>query len=224
MLKRFDTILLDMNNTFMFDHDRFGDDQNYGAFFKKIGGALSEREASAIIREVFEYLQCRYPVIEFQECFPSVESALATLLPEGSVSKDDCKRLIATFAHHERGTVPPAYREALHKLAAKFKIGLVADIWAPKDFWLDELRRTDVYDIFRATSFSSDTGIVKPSPKPFLQVLQKMEAAPESTVIIGDSVRRDLGGALAAGLPCVLVGGKKDSAALGCTDSLLDLL
>ena len=30
MLRKFDTILLDMNDTFMFGHDRFGAGEDYG--------------------------------------------------------------------------------------------------------------------------------------------------------------------------------------------------
>uniref|UniRef100_UPI003EBDF88A HAD family hydrolase n=1 Tax=Arhodomonas sp. AD133 TaxID=3415009 RepID=UPI003EBDF88A len=119
---------------------------------------------------------------------------------------------------------PDTYRYALRVLASRFRLGLVADIWAPRDSWIDELERTGVRSVFSAMSFSSDHGIVKPSPKPFRQVLAEMGADPAKTVMIGDSVRRDLGGATAAGLPCILVGGAMNRYALRAVDSLLDLL
>jgi len=50
--------------------------------------------------------------------------------------------------------------------------------------------------------FSSDSGIVKPSEKPFLTVLEQLGADPEDVLVVGNSPRRDLGGALAAGIAC----------------------
>jgi FMN phosphatase YigB (HAD superfamily) len=224
MLKGFETVLLDMNGTFMFGHDRFGDGENYGAYFREIGGSLSEAEAQRIIHEIFSYLEPLYPDLKYRECFPSIEAVLRTLFPEEAISSSDRQRLIATFAYHECGAIPPEYREALLELASRFRIGLVADIWAPRKRWLEEFDRAGVRSVFGAMSFSSDHGVVKPSPKPFLQVLRALGGTPSKTVVVGDSVRRDLGGAAAAGLPCILVGRKRDSASLAAANSLLELL
>lgn len=40
--------------------------------------------------------------------------------------------------------------------------------------------------------------------------------------MVGDSVRRDLGGAKAAGIDCVLVGGAEHPDARGCYENLID--
>ncbi|MEJ2693924.1 MAG: HAD family hydrolase [Candidatus Thiodiazotropha sp.] len=224
MLKGFSTILLDMNGTFMFGHDRFGDAENYGAYFKEIGGSLPEAEAQRIVHQVFNYLEPLYPDPEYRECFPSIETALRVVLHEEAVSLLDRQRLIATFAHHECGTIPTEYREALFALASRFQIGLVADIWAPRQRWLEEFELAGVRTVFKAMSFSSDHGVVKPSPKPFLRVLRALGGDPAKTVVIGDSVRRDLGGATAAGLTGILVGRKENLASVATAKSLLELL
>ena len=75
-----------------------------------------------------------------------------------------------------------------------------------------------------ATSFSSDCGMVKPSPHPFLKVLGEMQVNPQDAVMIGDSVRRDLGGATAAGMSCILVGGARHPSALESAASLIDVV
>ncbi|WP_435106616.1 hypothetical protein, partial [Arhodomonas sp. AD133] len=116
MLKGFETILLDMNDTFMFGHDRFGDEQNYGAYFTSIGGTLSADDATVIIRRVLEYLEPLYPDPASRECFPGIEAAVAAVSLKGSVSEADRMRLVETFAHHERGTVPPAYLSGPRRL------------------------------------------------------------------------------------------------------------
>lgn len=224
LLAEFEVVLLDMNGTFMFGHDRFGDGEDYGAYFKEIGGMLPGEDARRIIRDVFEYLEPRYPDPEYGECFPSIERALGAVVPEGVVSDADRQRLVATFAYHECGIVPLEHGEALAELASRFRLGLVADAWAPRETWIDALVRAGVDGLFGAMSFSSDHGVVKPSPKPFLQVLGQLGGEPGRTVVIGDSVRRDLGGAMAAGMPCILVGGDTDARALAAVDGLADVL
>lgn len=72
-----------------------------------------------------------------------------------------------------------------------------------------------------AISFSSDHGMVKPSPKPFELVQQQLGLQKYQCLITGDSIRRDLGGAIAAGIDCVLIGGKINSSAIACYSSLL---
>lgn len=128
MLRDFEAIILDMNATFMFGHDRFGDHENYGEFFRAIGGTLAEETASDIIRNVFAYLAPKYPDPMFRECFPSIRAALAAVVPAGSISETDLSCLVDTFAYHERGTVSSEYAEALKDLASTHRLGLVADI------------------------------------------------------------------------------------------------
>jgi FMN phosphatase YigB (HAD superfamily) len=177
MLGSFDTILLDMNGTFMFGHDRFGAGENYGATYKKLGGALPEQEASRIVQTIFDYLEPLYPDPAYRECFPSLDAALDMTAPE-TISDDERRHLITTFAHHELGTVSLEYAEALRELGSMFRLGLVADIWAPRERWLAEFERAGVLDLFQVFSFSSDDGIVKPSSKPFIKVLTAMNADP----------------------------------------------
>ena len=223
MLDSFDTILLDMNDTFMFGHDRFGAGEDYGASFRRLGGSLPDREAARLIQAVFDYLMPLYPNTAYHENFPGLEAALDVVAPE-HISDSDRQHLIATFSCHEIGTVSPEYVAVLHRLRRKFRLGLIADIWAPRDMWVQEFERAGILDTFEVLSFSSDDGVVKPSAKPFYKVMDAMKADPATTVMIGDSVRRDLGGATAAGLPCILVGGRSDPAAYGVAPTLLDLL
>ena len=65
--------------------------------------------------------------------------------------------------------------------------------------------------------------MVKPSPKPFELVLSQLGISRTEAVVIGDSPRRDLGGAKSAGIDCILVGGAKHPDALKSIDNLLQL-
>ena len=51
-----------------------------------------------------------------------------------------------------------------------------------------------------------------------------MQVNPQDAVVIGDSVRRDLGGATAAGIDCILVGGAQHSSALASVANLLEMI
>jgi FMN phosphatase YigB (HAD superfamily) len=90
--------------------------------------------------------------------------------------------------------------------------------------WIETLDRCGVLAVCEAASFSSDCGIVKPSPRPFLNVLNEMQVERQDAVVIGDSIRRDLGGATAAGIECILVGGANHPSALGSAATLIDLV
>lgn len=215
-------LLLDMNSTFMFDEDNFGDAEDYSEHYHKIGGTLSREEVNTIIKTVYAYLDERYPDEYYRHNFPSIEeainSAVAKKLPGEEISK-----LVKTFAHHEIGSIPTEYIDVLHKLSKNYILAVVIDIWAPKNTWLTLFEEAGINKLFSASSFSSDHGMVKPSPKPFGLVMQQLGMKKEQCLVVGDSIRRDLGGASAAGIDCVLVGGAKHKNALGCYKSLLEL-
>ena len=73
-----------------------------------------------------------------------------------------------------------------------------------------------------AMSFSSDHGMVKPSPRPFKRVLEQLNVPNSKAIMIGDSPRRDLGGAKEAGIDCILVGGVEHPEALAHFSNLLE--
>ncbi len=214
-------LLLDMNGTFMFGEDRFGSSEDFSVHYSRLGGKLAREKFNGLVRGMYEYLEVRYIDEKYRHTFPSVEQALSST--SGEIFKDDeVQRIVDTFVHHELGCIPVAYAHALLTLRQHFVLGAVIDIWAPKAAWLDAFRRSGVAEIFDAMSFSSDHGMVKPSPKPFELVLDKFKILNTQAVVVGDSPRQDLGGAKNVGIDCILVGGAKHSDVLGAFSSLLD--
>ena len=224
MIDPFSTVLLDMNDTFMFGADKFGPDQNYALIYHQLGGTLEQSRVNRLIQAAYNYLDILYPDPQYQETFPSLREAFLSVEDNDSLSEKDLELLIKTFARHELGVVPPEYAASIDRLSQKFRLGLVIDIWAPKALWIEALNQCGVLQLCEATSFSSDCGMVKPSPHPFLKVLRQMQVNPQDAVVIGDSVRRDLGGATAAGMSCILVGGARHPSALGSVASLIDVV
>ena len=213
-------LLLDMNSTFMFGEDNFGESENFSKHYREIGGILSKEEINRIIREIYSYLDKRYPDENFRHSFPTIESALKAISNQ-ELSKEEVSKIVQTFAHHEIGHIPTEYIEVLHTLSKKFKLAVVIDIWAPKIRWIQLFDKLGITELFSASSFSSDHGMVKPSPKPFELVLEQLGVSKDQCLVIGDSIRRDLGGAQAAGIDCVLVGGAQHPGAIGCYENLL---
>ncbi len=215
-------LLLDMNSTFMFGEDRFGISEDFSKYYHQIGGGLSRNEVNTIIRSIYAHLSERYPDEAYRHNFPSVKNAVKNAVTH-RLNDDETSKIIDTFAFHEMGYIPDEYIEALHKLKKTFQLAVVIDIWAPKSTWLKLFEESGVAILFSAASFSSDHGMVKPSPKPFELVIAQLGIRKEQGLVIGDSVRRDLGGAKAAGLDCILVGGAAHPHAVGCYENLLAL-
>lgn len=215
-------LLLDMNSTFMFGEDRFGDSEDFSVYYLKIGGTLQVGEINRIIRATYRYLEARYPDENYRNSFPSLERAILEVVGE-TLDRTEVETIIETFAFHELGYIPDEYSAALYELRQRFTLATVVDIWSPKKLWLKEFERASVSGLFSAASFSSDHGMVKPSPKPFELVLSQLGISASEAIMVGDSPRRDLGGAKSAGIDCILVGGATHPDALKCVDNLLQL-
>jgi FMN phosphatase YigB (HAD superfamily) len=215
-------LLLDMNSTFMFGEDRFGDSEDFSVHYFKIGGILPESEINRIVRAAYQYLDARYPDENYRHRFPSLESAILEVAGN-TLERDEIENIIETFSFHELGYIPGEYAIALHNLRRRFTLAAVIDIWSPKKAWLKEFERVGISGLFSATSFSSDHGMVKPSAKPFELVLSQLGISASEAIVVGDSPRRDLGGAKSAGVDCILVGGAAHPGALKSYDNLIQL-
>lgn len=224
LIHRFPVVLLDMNGTFMFDGDRFGPGESYAATCRALGGTLPDEVVNAAVSAAFDYLSVRYADPSYHDAFPSVAEALAAVPETRGLSASDLDLIARTFARHELGRIPPEHVHALRRLSRRHRLGLVADIWAEREGWERELEKAGVLGLFEALVFSSDGRSVKPSPELFLRALRELGASPEEAVVVGDSARRDGGGARAAGLPFVLVSGEEHPDALGRVPSLLALV
>ncbi len=215
-------LLLDMNSTFMFGEDRFSESEEFSKYYNRIGGSLPEIELNEIIISTYKYLEERYPDKQYRHNFPTVEEAIIGVSNK-KLPKNEVVKIVDTFAFHELGYIPCEYVEALVKLKKKFILAVVIDIWSPKEAWINAFKKAGIYELFSAYSFSSDHGMVKPSPKPFEYVIRQLDLQKNECVVIGDSPRRDLGGAKAAGIDCILVGGAEDVQAVGKFSNLLVL-
>jgi FMN phosphatase YigB (HAD superfamily) len=171
-IDRFDVILLDMARTFMFNVDRFSEEEDFAATYRALGGtALSDSYVQRIIRQLFFALWADYQNPQSQDCFPSVHSYLHALPDTALVPQSERGLLEHVFARHEMGNMPAAYVDALRQLHATHHLGVVSDIWSASRFFLQAFNQRDIRSLFDVIIFSSDHGCVKPSPRLFRQAL-----------------------------------------------------
>ncbi len=221
MFSNKNTLILDMNGTFMFGEDNFSLSEDFSKHYHEIGGRLEKEKINKIIRSVYDYLSILYPDEKYRHRFPSLIEAIKHCCTE-NVHEGEIENIIKTFSFHEIGYIPKEYIKVLFKLSKVFQLAVVIDIWSAKSAWVSLFNKTGISPLFSASSFSSDHGMVKPSPRPFELVIEELGKNEAQCLVIGDSIRRDLGGAMAAGIDCVLVGGAKHSNAVMCYKNLLE--
>lgn len=95
--------------------------------------------------------------------------------------------------------VEPALRD-LH--AAGVRIGLVSNSQRPLEIFAQHF---GLDGLIAAAVSSAEHGYMKPHPSIFREALHRMDVAPASSVMIGDSVRHDIEGARRAGIDGVLL-------------------
>ncbi len=225
VLDRYRVVLLDLNGTFMFGEDRFGPGEDFHATYRSIGGrALEPLQVEGAIRACYERMARDYENPARYDDFPPVADVLREVAP--GWPGEERARLERVFGLHELGRVPPEHAAFLHRLARTHPLGLVANVWAGKDLWVQELERAGVLGLFRSLVFSSDTASVKPSRVLFDLALRPFAVERSDAVFVGDSLRCDVRGAKAAGLATVWINpsGTRHPAADCVVGSLLDLL
>ncbi|MDQ7054842.1 MAG: HAD family hydrolase [candidate division KSB1 bacterium] len=94
----------------------------------------------------------------------------------------------------------PGTREAIHRLAGRYRLALISDTgWTPSWVLREQLRRNDILSCFALTIFSDETGVCKPHPSMFARVTDHFHVRPEQCMHVGDIPFTDLLGAKRAG-------------------------
>ncbi len=100
-------LLLDMNGTFMFGEDRFGETEDFSKHYFKIGGLLPRNEINKIIRSVYDSLEVKYPDEKYRHSFPKLETAIQSVI-RPTLPKAEIMKIVDTFAFHELGYIVAA--------------------------------------------------------------------------------------------------------------------
>lgn len=93
----------------------------------------------------------------------------------------------------------------LNELAQRYRMGIVTN--GPADMTYIKLKNLGVDHLFSEKSvfISELVGYHKPDRRIFAHVLERMEAAPQETLFVGDTWGADVVGAMDAGIPAVWI-------------------
>ncbi len=208
-IDRFDVILLDMGNTFMFDVDRFGEDEDYHSTYRDLGGRiLTPEEVRAPITKVLDrmLIAARDParVDDFGDVRRFlVESGAASELPP-----QELDLIVNVFSRHELGSIPKRHADALRQLRSSHPLGLVSNVWSPSPVFESALESAGIRYLFAVRVWSSDHLSIKPSARLFQIALDAFAVDPARVVYVGDNPKRDIAGAKAMGMAAVWIENK----------------
>lgn len=199
----FAAIAFDMNGTFMFGHDRLGEDEDFAATYRALGGTrLSAADVQRAVRAAVDGLARDYADPSGCERFPSLREGIVRYAGVGEADLDEIERVIAL---HERGTIPEAEAAALIALSRTHRLCVVSNLWAHPHDWDGEFARAELDHAFEFRLFSSVSGSIKPSPMLFRQALAHFDLPPARVLFVGDSLERDIRPAKALGMGTVWV-------------------
>lgn len=118
----------------------------------------------------------------------------------------------------------PGLPQLLTELAVTFRLGVVSNTHDAQVVH-DELKRSRIHDRFPVIVTSIEHGRRKPHPSIFEAALAGLELPPSEVLFVGDNLDADYRGALAAGMPAVLIDPKDvhRAAAQHTVRSILDL-
>ncbi len=155
------------------------------------GLKITSEEANRIIDEIYKERG-----IEYQQVFD--------VLLQRILNKVDYKILAAGIIAYRRAReaalipYPHVYATLNNLLKMGIKMGVLSD--APvKEAWL-RLAFLNFQHTFDAVVTFDDTGERKPSPAPFLKILERLEVEPEESLMVGDWAERDIEGAKKVGM------------------------
>ncbi|HEV8718538.1 MAG TPA: HAD family hydrolase [Candidatus Binatia bacterium] len=205
-IDQFHVLLLDLNGTFMFNSDRLSEAERFGLTYRQLGGhTLNDDEVQGLILAVVDMMGKIYADPRASQHFPSVRSCVEQIATPQGLPEREVRLLERVIAQHEVGVIPPASAAVLRRLAQTHRLGIVSDIWSTSELYLQELQRAGIRALFDVIVFSSDYGCVKPSPSLFIKAMEALAVDRTQIVFVGDSLKRDIAGAKAAGLAAIWI-------------------
>jgi FMN phosphatase YigB (HAD superfamily) len=112
-------------------------------------------------------------------------------------------------------------RPVLATLAERYRLGVVSNFYGNLEA---VCQSSGLAPLFAVMTDSSRVGVEKPDPAIFRAALETLHAAPETTLFIGDSLRRDCEGARRAGMGFIWIAPEDVQAAAAQTSATRSVL
>lgn len=205
-LKLFEVILFDMGDTFMFDCDRFSDNEDLHATYRSLGGKhLTQSELTKSIRHIYNSLLKIGRDEDHYHSFPTMSEFLSADAYFKDFGIQERAIIKKVFAVHECGEIPASSKMVLNRLSKSHRLGLISNVWSDSDIFRSKLMEAGVHDLFSTLIFSSEYGSIKPARKLFEEAADHFELPSQELVYIGNNYKRDIVGAKSTGMHAILV-------------------
>ncbi|WP_248905030.1 HAD family hydrolase [Halocatena marina] len=207
MAELVDTVLFDIDDT-LCEYRRSGAELLALAF---------DREGIEPFFEVDEYYAQYDTFIETTDSVEVLRAECFAGIAEEHGRDPELGRAVAsayaTERNHRNVRPLPGSREAVTSLSHDHRLGVVTN--GPPDTQAKKLDEIGVADAFEVVIHAGYDAPAKPDPEPFHRALSALDATPDSTVHVGNSLASDVAGAQAAGLKAVWLSNGTDL----CVDS-----
>jgi len=122
------------------------------------------------------------------------------------------ERLARRFVDDATATLH-AHTPLLSRLAERYRLGIVSNFYGNLATVCDE---TGIGPFFRVVVDSACVGSMKPDPRIFRHALEALGVQPPDATFVGDSLSRDMAGALAVAMPHIWLLGETVSPSRPC--------
>ncbi len=131
---------------------------------------------------------------------------------QNRLTADAMAEITRVYADSFLDYAPPAHSDAVKVLRSVremgLRIGLISNTgMTPGATFRTYLANTGMLAYFDTLTFSDEVKISKPAEEIFLMTLRSLDAAPNETVHVGDSIANDVAGAKKCGLKTVWITG-----------------
>lgn len=128
-----------------------------------------------------------------------------------NLTKEQCIEIINLFYTEYREQV--YFEEDIYKILDKlkskgYKIGIISNTCYYDEVMIECFKKVKIYNLIDSFTFSYSLRVGKPNKSIFIEALNKMNIAPEESVMVGDSLEKDIKPALDIGMNAILYNSK----------------
>ena len=195
-----DAVLFDFGGTL--DSDAIPWIDRFYRLYAQAGLADDRARFDRIFYDADDNLPTRFSLQELsleETVTLQVRCVLGSLAPERVA---ETGRIVQLFLAESRAAFQRML-PVLERLSHRYRLGVVSNFYGNLD---SVLASEGLRGRFAAVIDSGAVGTVKPDPSIFQAALKALGTAPDQTLMVGDSIQRDMRGAEALGMPHLLIG------------------
>lgn len=196
-------VLFDFGGTLDSDGLTWGD--RFFPLYREAGLPLSREAFDRAFYKSDDNLPTRFALAG--KALPeTLQLQVGCVLEEAAPDRRDLTAAIAGRFLDESRAAFARNKPVLERLAKKYKLGIVSNFYGNLS---DILKAEGLLGYFGAVADSERVGHIKPSREIFDHAMKTLGVSPAETLMVGDSIKRDMKGAEDLGMPHALISQKE---------------